>query len=283
MQKKGEMKVLLVGASGFLGKNIFYSLQKNYDLTLLVRKIDPNIELNNQITYDKISSISNINFEVIINCAVNYGRENLSNVIDSNVLLPIKLIEIFKNSISIFITFDSFYTKFEKSPLLNYTLSKRQINNWYSKITNLRIVNIKLEHLYGKFDSKTKFIPWLIGELEMNKTLELTECKQKRDFISTFDVVSFIHEIIKKRKSFKIKLNQIELGTGKSLEIKKLVLKLKTLIKSDSKVLFNTKVDSSEIMDSYANIKTIPSFIEWKPKFNIDLGLKELLKSNLQK
>ena len=71
-------------------------------------------------------------------------------------------------------------------------LAKKQINNWYSKITDLRIVNIKLEHLYGKFDSKTKFIPWLIGELEMNKTLELTECKQKRDFISTFDVVSFI-------------------------------------------------------------------------------------------
>ena len=128
------MKVLLVGASGFLGKNLFYGLYKNYDLTLLVRKIDPSIELDNQITYDKIRSISKINFEVIINCAVNYGRENLSNIIDSNVLLPLKLIEIFKNSISIFITFDSFYTKFEKSPLLNYTLSKRQINNWYSKI-----------------------------------------------------------------------------------------------------------------------------------------------------
>ena len=72
------MKVLLVGASGFLGKNLFYSLYKNYDLTLLVSKIDSSIELNNQITYSKISSISKVNFEVIINCAVNYGREDIT-------------------------------------------------------------------------------------------------------------------------------------------------------------------------------------------------------------
>ena len=110
-----------------------------------------------------------------------------------------------------------------------------------------------------------------------NKTIKLSECTQKRDFIHVDEIIKFLNEIIQKREGFSNGITNIEVGTGKSIELKKFVLALLRITESNSKILFGEKKFENEIQDSYSNCKTIPDFIKWKPEINLKLGLNKTL------
>ena len=271
------MNILLIGASGFIGKNIYQQLNEKYSFGILVKSKKSHFENSPQYTYDNLNELKSEKIEIIINCAVNYGRGKISDLIESNILLPIKLLDMFEKTIKLFITFDSFYTKFEKNPLIKYSTSKNQIRDWYMCYDNLKILNLKLEHVYGKYDSKKKFIPWLIDGVLKNKTIKLSECIQKRDFIHVDEIIKLLNEVIEKKSEFSNGLTNIEVGTGKSIEIKKFVLILLGITKSKSKIIFGDKKFKDEIEDSYSNPNTIPKFIQWRPKTSIKIGLNRTL------
>ncbi len=279
MKKKDKLKILLVGASGFLGKNVYQQLNQKYNFVVLLRSKNPEFVNNQQFIYDNLDELKNEKIEVIINCAVSYSEEKVSSLIESNILLPIKLLDMFENSVKFFITFDSFYTKFANNPMLNYSHSKNSIREWYKRLSHLKIINLKLEHVYGRYDSKKKFIPWLIDNMIKNNTIKLSECNQKRDFIHVDEIIKLIDEVIIKRDEFNKGFTEMEVGTGKSIEIKKFVLSLLEITKSTSKIFFGQKQFKGEIQDSYSNINTIPEFIDWKP----EISLKESLIKTLTK
>ena len=277
MAKKNKMKILLVGASGFLGKNVYQQLKQHYAFLILVKTQKRGFGNSPKYIYDNLSELKNEKIEIIINCAVSYKVEKISNIIESNILLPIQLLDMFEKTLKLYITFDSFYTKFDKNPLLNYTNSKNQIREWYKCYSHLKIINLKLEHIYGKYDSNKKFIPWLINRMLKNKTIKLSECTQKRDFIHVDEIIKLLDEIIQKRNKFSFGKTEMEVGTGKSIEIKKLVLTLLKITESNSKLIFGEKIFENEIQDSYSDFKTIPDFIKWKPEINLKLGLNKTL------
>jgi nucleoside-diphosphate-sugar epimerase len=277
LKKKDKIKILLVGASGFIGKNVYKQLNQKYNFVFLVRSKKPEFANNQQFIYNNLDELKNEKIEMIINCAVSYSEEKVSSLIESNILLPIKLIDMFENSIKLFITFDSFYTKFDNNPMLNYSNSKNSIREWYKKFSHLKIINLKLEHVYGRYDSKKKFIPWLIDNMIKNKTIKLSECKQKRDFIHVDEIIKLINEVIIKRDKFNIGYTEMEVGTGKSIEIKKFVLSLLEITKSTSKIFFGQKQFKGEIQDSYSDFNTIPEFIEWKPEISLKKSLNKTL------
>ena len=271
------MKILLVGASGFLGKNIYQQLNQKYPFGILVKSKKKCFGSSPQYLYDNLNELKSEKIEIIINCAVNYGREKVSDLIESNILLPTKLLDMFEKTLKLYVTFDSFYTKFEKNPLINYSNSKIQIREWYKCFSHLKILNLKLEHVYGKFDSKNKFIPWLIDNMSKNKKISLSKCTQKRDFIHVDEIIKLLDEIIQKMNEFSIGITSFEVGTGESIEIKKVVLMLLKMTKSKSKLIFGEKKIENEIEESYSNFNSIPAFIKWRPDTKVEIGLKKTL------
>ena len=97
MKKKDKIKVLLVGASGFLGKNVCQQLNQKYNFVILVRSKKSEFTDYSQLIYDNLDELKNEKIEMIINCAVSYREEKISSFIESNVLLPIKLLDMFEN------------------------------------------------------------------------------------------------------------------------------------------------------------------------------------------
>jgi nucleoside-diphosphate-sugar epimerase len=277
LEKKNKINTLLVGASGFLGRNVYQQLKKHYNFVILLKTHKRGFGSSPQYIYDNLIELKNEKIEIIINCAVSYGGGKISNLIQSNILLPTQLLDMFEKTLKLYVTFDSFYTKFEKTPLLNYTKSKNQIREWYKCYSHLKIINLKLEHIYGKYDSNKKFIPWLIDSMLKNKTIKLSECTQKRDFIHVDEIIKLLDEIIQKRDEFSFGRTEMEVGTGKSIEIKKLVLTLLNITESNSKLIFGGENFENEIQDSYSDCKTIPDFIKWKPEINLKLGLNKTL------
>ena len=283
------MKVLVVGGLGFLGKNILKKFFHNKKYELYVYDLfsgqskEKDLLTNVKILYSKDITLKNLlsdyKFELIINTAVIYDSDKTSKIYDTNFKMPLKLIEYSKhmNKIS-YIFFDTFFSKFNYNKKVEYVNSKKKLLETLKKSKNIKLIMLKLEHMYGPNDSKTKFVEFIKDSLLKNKkSIRLTDCTQKRDFIHVDDVSNLILELIKKINIFDSKLYEFEIGHGYSITVKKFVQTMKDVSKSKTNLLFGSITNNPhEIKNSYADIKSLPSFIDWKPLINYREGITSL-------
>ncbi len=286
-------KVLITGATGFLGSSLLKQLLKDgYDISILKRSTSNLFRLKgfehlfssyntDEISVDECLSIVKPN--VVIHCATDYGRKNVepSFIIDANLILPLKLLELCrKYNVQCFINTDTYLDK----GINYYSLSKKQFSEWlntYSK--DLICVNIILEHFYGPFDDKTKFVSFIIDKFMSNdKAIDLTLGEQKRDFIYVDDVVNAFLYVIKNIPKMQKGIYNFGIGTNQQIKIKDLVLLAKKVSKNTQTQLNFGAIPYriNEIMDSDINTTEIRK-LGWKPEYSIEVGLEKMI--NLEK
>jgi CDP-paratose synthetase len=283
-------KILITGGNGFLGSSLINKIsKKNYLLHLLVREKSnlSRLNLNKkiklfQLQEKNLENIFKINkYDLIIHCATNYGieEENSSNTIYPNLLLPLQLLDLAKKySVKSFINTDTILNK----NISSYTLSKNQFVDWlklFSKFLNC--YNVKLEHFYGPKDNNNKFIINNICRLlRYEDKIEFTKGIQKRDFIYISDVVSALEKIIllalknnKKNLNFFI-LKTFEIGTGRQISIKSIILLIAKLIGNNKTRLEFGKLHfrKNEKMNVKVDLKNIRK-LGWNSKLKLERGL----------
>lgn len=290
------MKLLITGPYGFLGSHIVNHFVKLniYKIVAVVKKTSVNTRLSNEILneieiiYSDEKSLQcffeSNNVQGIIHTATNYGRNaTLTDIIESNILFPLKLIELSKESnLQFFVNFDTYFNKgnIGYNYLGNYVLSKYHFEQWIKKVDNIKIFNLKLEHLYGPNDSENKFVQFILNSIVDNKEyIKLTSGGQKRDFIFIDDVVRLVQEITEKQNVMKDVFYDLEVGTGKSISIKDFVILLKSeLGNKKTKLLFGSLEErENEIMDSKANLSKMPDELNWKPLIDLREGIVNLI------
>lgn len=284
--------VLIVGAFGFLGSHItLSSISTNYKIILLVKKssdsyripnkflIKTTIYYINEIKLKDLYSENDIFLTII--SAVRYDSKFKFNIYDTNLLLPLKLIEYGQsNGCKNYIVFGSFYQKYPKyAQKKDYTLSKTVFRKSVIHKKNIRIFNLQLEHMYGPKDNRNKFIPWILDQMKKDEAqIDLTDCIQKRDFIYVNDVVSLINAIIDKCDEFSCGYHHYEVGTGVSVEIKYFLDLLKKNLNSNSFLNYGVlPMPKSEIKDSSANLASIPKELSWQPEYNLTNGIEQIV------
>lgn len=277
--------ILMTGATGFLGSNLLKKLIPiNYNVIVLKRSFSNIFRIRDFVNNIKYYNIDKINLEkifaenkidIILHCATNYGRREIapSYLIQANLTMPLQLLELGKkNSVSCFINTDTILDK----RVSHYSLSKNQFREWLALYAEEMIcINVALEHFYGPNDDNSKFVPYIINNILNNaEKIDLTEGKQKRDFIYIDDVVTAFTAIINNIRNFKKGFLHYEIGTGKSIEIRKFVKIVKHTAKN-----YHTKLDfgaipyrENEVMNSKANINEIRK-LKWKPTFSLEEGL----------
>lgn len=282
-------KILIVGGLGFLGSKLAQKIIDENKFELYIydiisnQNLEKNFNKKTHIFYEsKISLkelIQNNHFYFIINAAVVYDAENIYKIYETNFILPLKLINYCKNkSDTNFIFFDTFFSKFEYNKKVNYTRSKKYFLKELHDMSGIKSIVFQLEHMYGPGDSQTKFVEFIKNSiLNDEKEIKLTECIQKRDFIHVDDVCELIMESINKINFFDFLTYNIQVGQGYSISIKEFVNLMKAIKKSSIKLLYGSvEMNPKEIMDSKADIDSIPKFLKWKPKINLQKGIKNL-------
>lgn len=286
MDKKLK-NILITGGNGFLGSYIAKKLFKKYNIIILekdsfnlfrLKDIINDIIIFDQSNYKRIFQDNKI--DTIIHTATVYGRNSiqLSDLIYTNVLFPVKLIELgLKYGVSTFINTDSFFNdnKINYKYLGNYSLSKKHIIEWLKLLSGkLQIINLKLQHMYGPFDSDNKFVMQIINSLKNNiPEINLTLGEQKRDFIYIDDVVVAYSIILENLSKIKKGFSNYHIGTGCSISIKDFILTVHKLTNSKTKLNFGAiPYRENEFMDSKADLSEIFKF-GWKPKVSLEEGL----------
>lgn len=287
------MTILVTGSTGFLGSYLLKAFVNNGDKVIAIKRSTSNtyrIEqyLSNIVSYDidktELSDIfQNHKIDLVVNTVTNYGRKDskISSIVDANVIFGLKLLEESVNAhVKAFINTD---TLLEKN-INAYALSKAQLVDWMHFLSNhsTKMINIKIEHMYGPKDDENKFIYWLISQLKQNvEKVDLTSGIQKRDFIYIDDIVSAYETIIQNINTLS-NFEEFELGTGESVEVKTFIEKIYRELLNTQEL--STKLNfgaiayrANENMNMQANITKLKT-LGWKPMVSLENGTQLIIK-----
>lgn len=279
--------VLLTGATGFLGSHIAKALIDNHFRVLAYCREQTDFSrlesVKSQIRWYQIAEGLELPFKSatvdhIIHTATNYGRNQEANSLlaETNLVFPLKLFELSEQyNINIFINTDTVLHKY----LNAYALSKKQLCEWLKLFSkNTRVLNIKLEHIYGPHDDASKFVTGMINQCQSNvNNIALTLGEQKRDFVYIDDAVDAYIKLLGHADQFSSHYSDLELGSGQAISIRHLVETIHRLTQSYSVLNFGAlPYRDNEIMESVADCSELKK-IGWLPRHSLEAGLKKTL------
>ena len=280
--------ILLIGATGFVGKNIILDLANNHNIFALIRYNKKSLfkeSLNKNIHFifyknfnDLEKKIKKKNFYCLINCATFYKKNHklsdINKIINSNIRLPSFLFEWSKKiKIKKFISFGTIWEHhngilynpfnfYAATKLASYFLMK-----YYSKSNLLtKYYHLLLSDTYGPNDERKKIIPVLIKNYESNKITTINSKKLNMNYLHVKDISYAIEKIIKKN----IKPGKYLLKNSNKIKAEDLIKSINGKLKKKIKVKWLNKNQNIKIL----KIKKLPF---WRPVYKIKENLLKLL------
>ena len=240
-------------------KNLIKNLSKNYDYVVnLAGYVDhTHKEKTMKSHYDGCKNLSvffldkKIKKFIQIGSSIEYGKlkspqkENIKN---------------FQKTYSVYGKAKLFSTKFLMELKKKY---------------NFPVTVIRLYLVYGPKQDLNRLIPITIMSAIHNKKFDCSSGHQIRDFIYIDDLINVILKILKSHNAVGEIIN---IGSGKPINIKKLILKICKLTKGGKPQFGKIPLRKDEIIKLYPKLSKVKKLFDWKPKINLEKGLKKTIK-----
>ncbi len=306
-------KVLILGATGFIGKNLakyFAKKQKIFCVYNIKKPFEnKNIKwIKSDLTKEKdLENIFNDIDIVIQAAATTSGSKDIIerpyiHVTDNAVMNSLILKKIFHSKVKHFIFFSctvmypNSKKKIKESKKIEEIYPKyfgvaytkiyiEKMCEFYSRISSTKFTIIRHSNIYGAYDKFDFERSHMFGAtitkvgqtLKKNVKNEISvwgDGQEKRDLLFVDDLVDFVVKVIRRQKSaFEI----FNCGYGKAFSVKVIVEKIIKNMNPRCRIIFDrTKpsIKTSLFLDYSKAYKKIG----WKPKTNLDTGIKKTVK-----
>jgi nucleoside-diphosphate-sugar epimerase len=294
------MKVLVTGATGFLGSHLTRALAGRGDRVVVLKRSTSDLGRIRDLLpalalYDADRSgadrllAEHGDLAAVVHTATCYGRNGEPDevVFEANTAAPLRLLQrAARAKVPLFVHTD---TCFSSGPLRytylrSYSLSKRQFTEWgehFASRGDVCFVNVKLQHPYGPGDSPDKFVPSILRQcLDNVETLRLTPGEQQKDFIYVEDVVSALLLVLDRCGEGLAPFQEYECGTGVAVSVRRFVETAHALTGSRTRLLFGAlPYREHEIMHSCADTSALRD-LGWAPRHDLEEGLARTLRAD---
>lgn len=152
--------------------------------------------------------------------------------------------------------------------------SLMDIVSQFSNKTGISYAWGRIFYLYGPFENYLRMVPYVINSLSSHRYANCTDGNQIRDFLYVKDVASAFVELLDSNIE-----GPINIASGEPITLKEIILKIANEFEGQDLIKFGA-IESSNIDPSIllANIDRLKNELGWKPKYNLDKGLRETIK-----
>ena len=281
-----ENTIFITGGTGFLGEVVTQKLARHYNVKCLTHTTSLSNASQDRgaeaITtfHDFQQQLMLVKDAHVLHVATDYGRSgDEAATFFCNLVMPLQLSAICAKQGHHFVNVDSFFTKDQFSEydhLSLYIKTKRQAKQGLYSLASsgaLKLSNCMVFHMFGPTDSTDKFVPRLMNDLKLNKTIEMTSATNERDFIHVNDVADGLVACIDQRFAHQNAIMECELGCGHNMSIKEFAESAKKETASRSKIRFGALPErANEVTCEPADLKK-NEWCAWEPKLSLQSSL----------
>ncbi|MCL2799792.1 MAG: NAD-dependent epimerase/dehydratase family protein [Endomicrobia bacterium] len=300
------MKVLVTGGAGFIGSNISDALIANGHKAVVIDNLSSGKKenINKKAKFYNVDIIDETKIKavfkkekpnIVIHCAAQIDvRKSVSDPkydANINILGSINILDAcVENKVKKILFASSGGTIYGEcknkapdensfpNPLSPYGIAKHSVENYikfYGEIYGLKYTIFRYGNIYGpRQDPKGEagVIAIFTSRMLNNESVTVFgNGKQMRDYVYVSDVVSANVAALKKAD------NQIiNIGTNKAVPLNDIVKIMSRLSETDKKAVYKPK-RPGELFKSFLNAKKAGKFLNWRPKVNIEEGIKKTL------
>ncbi|MCD4698872.1 MAG: NAD(P)-dependent oxidoreductase [Bacteroidales bacterium] len=295
------MKILVTGATGFVGKNLLPKLIKEgheiFEITIepeLSKQLYNNSTYQFYFQYENLEelrkAVESFKPEVVIHLAsyltASDETSDMRKLLDANIYFLCIILDVLKQSgAKWFINTGSFAEYYkgdgQLDPAYLYTATKsasRVFVDYYSKAYDFNYITVAPYTIYGGKDTQKKIIDIIYDSLNSETPLDLTPGNQVLDFIHLDDVTDFYLLLVHNLEKINNKTN-FQLGTGIGHTLQDLVKIIEIQTGKKANINWGGKqYRLRDVMYAVANISLQHHLFGWKPAIPLERGVKMFLK-----
>ena len=286
-KKKIKKSILIIGGTGFIGYHLAEKcLQLGWSVTIFSINKPKNYRKLKGAKYHRgnifvKSSLKKINkyFDYVVNLGGYVDHVNRVKNYEIHFIGCKNLVKIFLNKkIKLFLQIGSgaeygnvkvpHKEKIIGNPQSTYGRPKYLATNFLIKQfkkNKFPCSIVRLYQVFGKKQDPNRIIPFIIQSCLRNQRFPCSDGKQYRDFI---DVDQLVTVFVKIFKSKKVLGEIINIGSGKTIKIKKLIKTVNQLTKKGKPEFGKIKMRKEEHIKLYPNLSKAKKLLNWKPKDN---------------
>jgi UDP-glucose 4-epimerase len=276
--------ILVTGSSGFIGRKVLEKLPKLGVIT----DYDNSMRINLQ-NIDEVMKINSV--DTVIHLGGKTPKKELkwNDYFNNNISSTLNILEycVKKNVkkliyVSNYIYGNPKYSPIDENHPINphnaYSESKylaERLCKFYCDKSNLNLIILRPFNIYGESMNQGFLLSNLINSIKTKQKVTIVNKDSRRDLLHVDDFVDLILKI----KDYNCKFEIFNVGTGISFSFNEITEKIEkiTLKKLNLEYLEDKKIFMEDIK---ADISKIKEKVDWKPRIEMEEGLKRMLKSN---
>lgn len=168
-------------------------------------------------------------------------------------------------------------------PISSYSFAKTAATHFLQMLyitENFPVVILRPFLVYGPGQNSNRFIPQIINGCINNLDFPVSEGEQVRDFCYIDDIVDAIFLTL---NNSKLHGEVFNIASGEPITIKDVIIYIQKIIGLGKPQFGKVSYRKGENMELYANIQKAKNSLKWKPKVDLQDGLKKTINYYLTK